>query len=153
MAVVKKPFVDWCKQFGIDTDKAASIAEAAEVYLDTALTEAQFRRIAPQTVEDFLKKTSGIKKDERPAFLKKFGLAPDASISEQDFATKLEQFKQGNADAKQPGETQKKAPRLRVTGCTVIYNHREYPDGKLLPADLPANERGRLLKLGAVKED
>ena len=163
MAIEKKPFAEWCKRFGIEESKAASITEAAAVGLTDELTEVQFRQIAPQTVEDFLKYASGLKKDERIPFCEKFGLDFDDHITPEAFTEKLAQYSQEQESAK-PGPSANSKPdsstepnpakplRLRVTGCTVIYNHEEYPDGKLLPPDFPAGERERLLKRGAVKE-
>jgi len=164
MAVEKKTFAEWCERFGIDESKAASITEAAAVALTDALTEVQFRQIAPQTVEDFLKCASRLKKDERTPFCKKFGFDLDDSISGEEFQEKLAQYNQEQESAKpapsadsKPDPSTKpkpaKALRLRVTGCTVMYDHKEYPDGKLLPADFPAGERDRLLKLGAIVKE
>jgi len=159
MAVEKKTFADWCKRFGIEESKAASIAEAAAVELTDALTEVQFRQVAPQTVEDFLKYASGLKKDERIPFCEKSGWDFDDSISGEEFQEKLAQYKQEQESAKPASKSElpaepkpAKSLRLRVTGCTVIYDHKEYPSGSTLPSDFPAPERERLLKLGAVKE-
>lgn len=159
MAVAKKTFAEWCAQFEINENAAASIAEAAAYTLSDELTEAQFRRIAPQTVEDYLKCASDLKKDERAPFCEKFGLDFNDPITQAEFAEKLAQYRQEQESSKpepksEPSAKPKtvKPKRLRVTGCTVIYDHKEYPAGKLLPKDFPDNERERLLKLGAVEE-
>jgi len=159
MAVAKKTFDEWCAQFGLTANEAASLTEGAAVELTDELTEVQFRQIAPQTVEDFLKYASSLKKEERAPFCEKFGLDFNDPITEAEFAEKLAQYRGEQESAKpkpKPEPSAKPKPvkpkRLRVTGCTVLYNHKQYPSGKLLPVDFPDNERNRLLKLGAVEE-
>jgi len=61
-----------------------------------------------------------------------------------------EQERGPRSNAKQTSGVKK---RLRVTGCTVIYDHTEYLAGSLLPRDFPDGERERLLKRGAVVEE
>lgn len=138
-------FAAWCETSGISKDEAASLAEAAGFKPEDKLTEAQFRRAVPRTVEDFLRYAApGISVEQRGEFLAKYELNYEDAISSEDFKQKLAAFKAERQQPASAAETSSTKKVYTLKKALRIHGKRHEPGEKLDLSDCPKEEIARL---------
>ncbi len=138
----KKTFTDWCFQFGIAKEKAASLSEAAGITETDTFTEIQFRKMVPMTVEDWLRVTSSIKAAEREEFCGKYGFKLADEIDEETFKEAVKDFAKSKETTSSPSTEE--GALFKVLSPIRIGGERYEPGSEVNLSTCSAQEIARL---------